>query len=895
MTEQAGPGDTGPRKPGVGGPRKRRSRLRGCAFRLIALVLIPLLFFGLLEGGLRLFGYGYSTDFFEKIEGQPFYRANPRFSRRFFPRALVREPVPLQVHMPAEKGEDTYRVFVLGGSAALGVPDASFALGRGLQVMLQDTYPGTRFEVMNVALTAINSHVVLPIAQACARHEPDLFVVFMGTNEVTGPFGAGTIFQAHSPSLMLIRSSIRLKSTRIGQMIENLVARARPASARGEWRGLEMFMEHHLRSDDPRLSVVYSHYRRNLLDICDVAERSGAKVALCTMAVNLKDCAPFASEHRPDLAQAEQARWEERFRAGIDHEEAGDHAAAIEQYLSAAAMDDTYAELQFRLGRCYVAVGRFDAAREAFIRARDEDALHFRADSRTNQVIHAVATERAGRGVFLVDAEAALADAADAVPGLPGVELFFDHVHLRSEGHYQVARAVFEELARELPETIRSRRWGASKPPSVEHCAERLALTTWHRLRMLGQIVQMLNELPFIEQLDHQERQEQNRREMAALRARMSLAAKARAVQLCEKALERAPGDLMLRANLAALLMSQREFDRAVEHSRFLLERRPGEPGLHYDLARALFGRGRPDGARKHMDLSVELASDKASAHWAAARFYVERNRLAWAEQHCRQALELQPNQPSVLEIMGVIHMKRREWASAADLLSRAADLAPDRAGVQFNLAVALARTGEDERSLEHLAKAVELAPEQVVARRHYAEALRARGRLAEAAEQYARAVAMAPEDLGLRGEHAALLRKLGRDAEAVAQYESIVASRPGALPATSRLAQILATSENMDVRDVPRAVRLAQQGVGLARERDSALELEALEALATVYVADGRKGWAVDVLRRAFRVATWAGEWNRAAEVRKQIKRLEIPPGGDEDTPPGDATPEAP
>ncbi|MHC5080411.1 MAG: hypothetical protein ACYTHN_15470, partial [Planctomycetota bacterium] len=39
------------------------STRRKWIFRLAGMVLVPLLFFGLLEGSLRLFGFGYETDF----------------------------------------------------------------------------------------------------------------------------------------------------------------------------------------------------------------------------------------------------------------------------------------------------------------------------------------------------------------------------------------------------------------------------------------------------------------------------------------------------------------------------------------------------------------------------------------------------------------------------------------------------------------------------------------------------------------------------------------------------------------------------------------------------------------------------------------------------------------
>ena len=92
------------------------------------------------------------------------------------------------------KPPNTKRIFILGESAALGDPMPEFSFSRMLEKMLIERFPSNRFEVINVAVTAINSHVILPIARECARHEGDLWIVYMGNNEMVGPFGAGTVF-----------------------------------------------------------------------------------------------------------------------------------------------------------------------------------------------------------------------------------------------------------------------------------------------------------------------------------------------------------------------------------------------------------------------------------------------------------------------------------------------------------------------------------------------------------------------------------------------------------------------------------------------------------------------------------------------------------------------------
>src|SRR5256884_6327957 len=197
-----------------------------------------------MELALRCGDYGYPTSFFLKtrIHGNPVYIENQKFGFRFFPPALARSPSP--VILPAEKAANTYRIFLLGESAALGDPDPAYGFGRYLEVLLRDRYPGTRFEVVCAAMTAINSHALLPIARECARHDGDLWILYLGNNEMEGPFGAGTVFGSPAPSLTFVRASLAARSTRIGQLLDAFLGRLARESAVRSWRGMALFLGH---------------------------------------------------------------------------------------------------------------------------------------------------------------------------------------------------------------------------------------------------------------------------------------------------------------------------------------------------------------------------------------------------------------------------------------------------------------------------------------------------------------------------------------------------------------------------------------------------------------------------------------------------------------------------
>ncbi len=283
---------------------------------------------------------------------------------------------------------------------------------------------------------------------------------------------------------------------------------------------MEMFLNNPVTADDPRLTAVYDNYRRNLTDICGIARRAGAGVVLSTVAVNLRDCPPFASLHRSDLSPEDLAKWESIYKAGGELEANNRWPEALEQYEAAAKIDDRFAELQFRIAQCLLKAGRFAEARERFELARDLDVLRFRADSRINATIREVADEQEAAGVRLVDAERVLAESDPDSQGIPGEDLFYEHVHLTFDGNYLLARAVFDQVCEALPQLAALPQAGAI--PSRQRCAELLALTPWDEYQSAANMVEMTSRAPFTNQLDHSLRQAAARQRRDDLRRRAS-------------------------------------------------------------------------------------------------------------------------------------------------------------------------------------------------------------------------------------------------------------------------------------------------------------------------------------------------------------------------------------
>lgn len=459
-------------------------------------ILGPVLLLVVAEVVLRVCGVGTPTGVMRPCtdQGRPAYCDNQLFAAPFFPPGMYREPRPYVI--PARKAPGTYRIFVLGESVAWGDPDPTYGFGRYLEVMLRERFPQEKFEVINTSITAINSHVLLPMTEELVRYQPDLFVIYTGSTEVVGPFGPETGSTPWDLSLPVIRARIFLNSTRLGQ----LIAKVAGASQNNEWRGMEMFLERQIRVDSPQMRSVYENFAANMRDIATVARRSGAQVLISTVATNVKDCAPFASLHREGIREDELRSWDGLVQRGVVLESAGSYAEALKLYLAAADIDPQYAELQFRMARCLWALGDFAGAKERFVRAQDLDTLRFRADSRINEIIRALAG--VDPGVGLVDA--ATVFAGESAHEVPGSELFYEHVHMNPRGNYVLGRTLFQQVASMLPPEIQRSAVGADVA-SQEDCDRLLAFTPYDRARVAGLILSKLQRPPFTNQLNHSE------------------------------------------------------------------------------------------------------------------------------------------------------------------------------------------------------------------------------------------------------------------------------------------------------------------------------------------------------------------------------------------------------
>jgi len=586
-----------------------RTPTRGIWWKRLLLVgLAPLAFLGALEAALRIGGYGSPPTLFITDDRPGFVRTNPAFTLTYFPPQFDISPLNFRLSRHKEPGR--IRIFVLGESAVRGIAEPGFGFAALMRTQLRAAYPGREFEVYNLGIVAINSHVVYQIAKEAAKFEPDLFVIYMGNNEVVGPFGPGSVNRSTQFPLSLIRASIWTAQTRTGQLAARIIRRiSGHATDETQWHGMSTFVDKTVRGDEPRLEEVYSDFQANLEGILRIAQRHQIKTVLSTVVCNLRDCAPFASLHSPNLTAEALARWTAAYSEGSDALELGDASRALVSLGSAAQIDPEFANEHFLLGRANEVLGEMGAARAEYLKALHWDALRFRTDSRINDIIRRAAAGPSGATRFL-DAAYQLGSDADSHGPALGSELLWEHVHFNLAGDARMARM----LAKEVSETLFT---GVPEPaPWLDEtaCATASGYTPQGRLQMLSAMQAILSRPPFTNQLTFAEDQLRYTKDLdhAEEEAR---AGRARSESVVSEAIRNDAENSYLWLRLSEVQLASGNPDGAVESIDRALALAPVSADLLVRRSHALAAAKRFGEARSEILRAVERAPDHLPAY----------------------------------------------------------------------------------------------------------------------------------------------------------------------------------------------------------------------------------------------------------------------------------------
>ena len=667
--------------------------------RLLFALLSVLLFFGILEVALIVagvqpllterdpfLGFSDAVRVFELDAERNVFRTPPRATAHSFN----------YQEFAAQKPDNGFRFFVLGGSSALGFPwGAQVAFPRILADALQVSRPDWTIEGVNAAAMSYGSHRLRILARELLRYEPDALIVYGGHNEfVERRFYRELI--ARPTELDWLRKLVhrwRLYSAlaRRFEQARRKETQDPGAEDTADLLGLDVSREYEVDVGEQETAEVLRDFEDNFRQLLADARAAGVTVVLCTVPSNLSGWVPDQSFFAADVGAEQRRITLELLESGRNALDRGDAETALVQLERARGLTPRYAEVHYRRGQALAALGRHAAAREAFVLARDTDGKPSRAVSEINDTIRRLADETK---TVLVDVERLLLPFAAS--GVEGFDLFEDYVHPKPATHKLIAFALWTAFQEPV--------LGDGQPADPQEFWEALGLAGPPDLRAAaadspaadgtGNPSLLFNMAFVLENQGRVEEAMRTYRDCLALNAEYHTA----------------------RLNLGRLLHREGLFAEAAEEYRRALD------AVTIDLHRvaALVGLGEALQAMGQLDAAIELFE---------------------------RATVVDPGWAPGWRSLGMALAVRHQPIGAEAAFRRALDLGPEAAEVRTNLGFALLMQGKPDEAEQVFRRAIALHPHYRRSHDGLAAVLTDRGAFDEAQAIFTESLIVDPGD----------------------------------------------------------------------------------------------------------------------------------------------------
>lgn len=668
---------------------------------------------------------------------------------------------------PKVKAPDTVRIFCIGGSTTYGNPyrDATSFCG-WLREMLPVADPTRRWELINAGGISYASYREAALMEELARYEPDVFIVLSAQNEFVEQRSYGPLRELPSP---ILEGTALLARTRLYAAMDGAIRAAGlgdrsrhtlPATVNERLAQSIGPQDYH--RDDALAGRIGEHFGWNLARMAAIGRAAGARVVMVTPPVNMKDISPFKSEHRESMTAADLSRWSDLDARGRQALDQGALDKAADAFGAALALDPRHAETHFLLGRALFGMGRFDAAKQSFQRAVDEDVCPLRALSSMQATVRSVAAELK---LPLVDFIRLVEDENERRLGhrIPGNELFLDHVHPTIEVNRLLALALIETLNRDGVVRF-GPEWGAKAQAQVTQ-----------------KVLARLNPTDHADAIQH----------LGRLFGWAGRLEEAHALLL--RALEMYGHDQKDTLLLLAMSSERRgKPEEAIGYYRRIAALR--------DIARLSEKLGRDaDAIVAYADL-VRQQPDDAHSRVQYAAMLLRLDRIEAARSELDAALRLAPGLVEARGELGNLYMRQERFDIAIREYEALLAQQPDEFNAHYNLAIALLRTDRLAQAVAHSRRAITIRPDSAPARVGLASALAAQGLLDQAVAEYHEALRRDPRSAEAHNNLGILLARTGRLDQAVEHFREALAATPAFDEARQNLA--LASAEMQRVKE---------------------------------------------------------------------------------------------
>jgi tetratricopeptide (TPR) repeat protein len=355
--------------------------------------------------------------------------------KKYFPASSPLIPELKPSLFRAGKLPGALRIFCIGSSSMYGTPyDMTANIPGIVRKQLRHLAPDREIEVVNFGASAINSNVIADLAHEMVEYQPDVVLVYMGHNEFYGPDGVGASWlEKNFP--FLTEWKYELRGLRLVELLQDWLRTTKTQDAYDRNLMREVSQGSLVGLDSPDARRVFDMYERNLRDIIRTFRQRGVPVILSEISSNLT-FPPFVSDSVTSVPtwpafrdSMESLLADQQFREVLARVEALDNAGrgcAIVRYWKGIALQG---------------LGRNSEAKIELESARDLDLLKFRAPGEINVRLRKIAQ---AEGIPVIASDSLLASISPG--GIPGDNVFWEHLHPNASGYYEIAGMFVGEI-----------------------------------------------------------------------------------------------------------------------------------------------------------------------------------------------------------------------------------------------------------------------------------------------------------------------------------------------------------------------------------------------------------------------------------------------------------------
>jgi len=416
---------------------KKHPHLKNSIFDFILIAFsILILFF--IEYSLQLIGFGESYPLAKIIEKNDikYYSINENFPKKYFSSNIQNYPKFRKSFFKVKKDSNAFRVFVVGGNIANGVPyDESINFSSIFRYFLNDSNREIDWEIIDLSINSINSYGVNDIIKHLPKYQPDLIILNTGYNEF---FGTPNFSKNKNYRLeyFYTKSFIFFRKFRIYQLTEKIVNFFQEQSV-----NKIKYLSADFENDrvDFKSSEYYNkrkNFLRNLYKIENITDRYHIPVIISNLSANILSIPPFCSKFNDE--ELTDIKLYQDFSNYLNQDDKTRVKDWLQDLKSWEPQSAIYYFCQAKLDEKN---NNYDLSLENYSKAVQLDQFHFRPLKDWNFAIKNFANEKEW---MFVNIDSVYNDLTSN--RIKSENIFIDHIHPNIKGYWLFVKEHFNVM-----------------------------------------------------------------------------------------------------------------------------------------------------------------------------------------------------------------------------------------------------------------------------------------------------------------------------------------------------------------------------------------------------------------------------------------------------------------